>query len=372
MPDLFDRFTIGDLTLPSRIIMAPMTRSRASMEGVPSPLAPKYYGPRASAGLIITEASQVSAQGVGYIRTPGCYTDEMMAAWRKVTDAVHAEGGRIFLQIWHVGRTSHPDFHGGALPVAPSAIGYDGEVFTTEGKKTIVTPRALETDELPGIVADFAAAARRAIEVGFDGVEIHGGNSYLLDQFLRDGSNQRDDDYGGEIENRARFPLEVTDAVIAEVGARRVGYRFNPLNIPPFGMLDSDPKATFGHLTQALSARGLAYLHVLEPINMGGDVHGQEVSFEAPERLTPYFRTLFDGPLMANGGYTKETANAALASGEADLISFGSTFLANPDLPERFHTDAPLNAPDPETFYQGEEKGYTDYPTLTELEPSDA
>ena len=364
MPDLFDPFALGDLTLPNRIVMAPMTRSRASTDGVPSPLAPTYHAQRASAGLIVTEASQVSAQGVGYIRTPGCYTDEMMAEWRRVTDAVHAAGGRIFLQVWHVGRTSHPDFHGGELPVGPSSLGYDGEVFTAEGKKRIVSPRALKADELPGIVADFAAAARRAMDAGFDGVEIHGGNSYLLDQFVRDGSNQRTDAHGGSIENRARFPLEVTDAVVAEVGAERVGYRFNPLNIPPFGMLDSDPKATFGHLTRELSARGLAYLHVLEPINMGGDVHGQEVSFEAPERLTPHFRERFDGPLMANGGYTKETANAVLAAGEADLISFGSSFLANPDLPERFRRDAPLNAPDPETFYQGGEKGYTDYPAL--------
>ncbi|MEL6372273.1 MAG: alkene reductase [Pseudomonadota bacterium] len=367
MPDIFSSFTLGGLALPSRIVMAPMTRSRASMEGVPSPLAPTYYAQRASAGLIVTEASQISAQGVGYIRTPGCYTDEMVDAWSAVTETVHATGGRIYLQIWHVGRTSHPDFHGGTLPVAPSAIGYDGEVFTPDGKKTIVTPRALDASELPGIVEDFARAARNAMRAGFDGVEIHGANSYLLDQFLRDGSNQRDDAYGGSVENRARFPLEVVDAVIAEIGAAKTGYRINPLNIPPFGMLDSDPKATFGYLVGELSARSIGYLHVLEPLTTGGDVHGQEVAFEAPERLTPHFRSLFDGPLIANGGYTKATAEAALASGEADLIAFGALFLANPDLPERLRGDAPLNKPDPDTFYQGEEKGYTDYPTLAEV-----
>lgn len=366
MPDIFDSFALGGLTLPSRIVMAPMTRSRASMQGVPSPLAPTYYAQRATAGLIITEASQVSAQGIGYIRTPGNYTDEMVEGWKAVTEAVHEAGGRIFLQLWHVGRTSHPDFHGGNLPVGPSAIGYDGEVFTPEGKKTIVTPRALEASELPGIVEDFAAGARNAMRAGFDGVELHGGNSYLLDQFMRDGSNQREDDYGGSIEKRARFPLEVTDAVITEVGASKVGYRISPLNIPPFGMFDSTIKDTAGHLSKELSARGLAYLHVLEPLSTGGDVLGQEVSFEAPERVTPYLRSVFDGPLIANGSYTKETANAALASGEADLVSFGSSFLANPDLPLRLREDAPLNAPDPETFYQGEEKGYTDYPSLAE------
>ena len=230
---LFEAFDLGKLRLKNRMVMAPMTRSRASTGGIPSPLAPTYYSQRASAGLIITEASQVSAQGIGYIKTPGIYSDQMVEAWKKVTEAVHQAGGLIFLQLWHVGRTSHPDFHNGALPVAPSAIGYDGEVFTPEGKKKIVTPRALKIEEIPGIVEDFAKGARKAKAAGFDGVEIHGANSYLLDQFLRDGSNQRDDAYGGSLENRARFPLEVTQAVVSEWGSHQVGYRINPLNIPP-------------------------------------------------------------------------------------------------------------------------------------------
>lgn len=367
MPDLFEPIKVGNLQLPNRIIMAPMTRSRASMGGVPSEMAIEYYSQRASAGLIISEASQVSAQGIGYIKTPGNYTEEMIEAWKKIVEGVHRAGGRMFLQIWHVGRTSHPDFHGGELPVAPSAIGYEGEVFTPEGKKKIGTPRALAANEIPGVVEDFANAARNAIRAGFDGVEIHGGNSYLLDQFLRDGSNQRDDDYGGSIKNRARFPLEVTDAVIAEIGSSRVGYRLNPLNLPPFGMFDSDPKASFGHLVSELSKRRLTYLHVLEPVSTGGAVLDQDVSFEAPERLTPYFRELFSGPLMGNGGHTKDTANNAIESGELDLVSFGSSFLANPDLPARLKQDAHLNAPDPDTFYQGGAKGYIDYPRMDEV-----
>ena len=365
MPDLFSPFELGPLSLPSRIVMAPMTRSRASADGVPSAMAPEYYSQRASAGLIITEASQVSRQGVGYIRTPGIHTDAMVNAWREVTDAVHGAGGRIFLQLWHVGRTSHPDFHGGELPVAPSAIGYDGEVFTPEGPKKIVTPRALEADEIPGIVADFARGAANAMRAGFDGVEIHGANSYLLDQFLRDGSNRRTDRYGGSIENRARFPLEVTEAVIDAVGAERVGYRINPLNLPPMGMIDGDPKATFGYLVERLNGLRIAYLHVLEPLP--GSSLPIPAAMLPDERLTPHFRTLFDGPIIANGGYNRASANAALASGEADLVAFGASFLANPDLPRRLQEDAPLNAPDRDTFYQGEERGYIDYPPLDEV-----
>lgn len=365
---LFNEFSLGDLQLKNRMVMAPMTRSRASAEEIPSSLAPTYYSQRASAGLIITEATQVSAQGVGYIRTPGIYTETMVEAWKKVTEAVHQAGGMIFLQLWHVGRTSHPDFHHGELPVAPSAISYDGEVFTPQGKKKIVTPRALKTEEIPGVVEDFARGARNAKAAGFDGVEIHGANSYLLDQFLRDGSNQRDDEYGGSIENRARFCLEVARAVVDEWGANQVGYRMNPLNIPPFGMVDSHPKETFSYLVSQLNELHLAYLHVLEPV-AGFDVPTQETDAQAQqqgvaERLTPHFRTIFSGPLMANGGYTKESASKILSEDGADLVSFGTSFLANPDLPERFKQDAPLNESDQDTFYQGEEKGYTDYPTL--------
>ena len=363
---LSQEWRLGELTLKNRMVMAPMTRSRASMEGVQSPMAVQYYSERASAGLIITEASQVSAQGVGYIRTPGNYTPDMVEAWKNVTEAVHEKGGLIFLQLWHVGRTSHPDFHNGELPVAPSAVGYEGEVFTPEGKKKIVTPRALEPEEIPGIVEDFATAARNAKKAGFDGVEIHGANNYLLDQFLRDGANIRQDAYGGSIENRAKFPLEVTKAVIAEMGASRVGYRINPLNIPPYGMFDSDPKSTFGYLVSELNKLGIGYLHVLEPI-AGFEVPA-EVKTEkqeiAHERLTPHFREMFNGTLMVNGGYTKALASETLKERKADLVAFGIPFLANPDLPERFKKDAPLNTPDQETFYQGEAKGYIDYPTL--------
>lgn len=328
------------------------------MEGVPSGLAIEYYSQRASAGLIISEASQISSQGVGYIKTPGNYTDEMIEGWKRIVDGVHASGGRIFLQLWHVGRTSHPDFHGGQLPVGPSAIGYDGQAFTPDGLKKIVTPRALEVSELPGIAEDYAQAARNAMRAGFDGIELHGASGYLLDQFLRDGSNQREDDYGGSVENRARFPLEVVDAAISEIGAGKIGYRINPMNLPHFGMMDSDPKASFGYLVSELGKRELGYLHVIEPIVPGGMIEPPE------EPLMPHLRELFSGPIMGNGGYTKDTANAAIGAGDLDMVSFGVSFLANPDLPARFKANAALNEPDQDTFYQGEEKGLIDYPTM--------
>lgn len=363
---LFTDFTIGELRLKNRMVMAPMTRCRASAAGVPSPLAPTYYSQRAGAGLIITEASQVSPHGVGYINTPGIYSAEMVEAWKKVTEKVHLSDSLIFLQLWHVGRTSHPDFHQGELPVAPSAIGYDGEVYTHEGKKKIVTPRALERDEISQIVEQFANAARNAKIAGFDGVEIHGANGYLLDQFLRDGSNQREDDYGGSIKNRSRFPLEVVQAVVSEMGPFKVGYRINPLNLNPFGMIDSNPKDTFSHLVTRLNELDLAYLHVLEPLP------GHNFLPPEPfERLTPHFRNLFAGSLIVNGGYTKELANKIISEDGADLVAFGVPFLANPDLPLRFSLGSPLNEPDPLTFYQGDEKGYIDYPTLAVREVSE-
>ncbi|KAG1715558.1 putative 12-oxophytodienoate reductase 2 [Nymphon striatum] len=275
----------------------------------------------------------------------------MVQGWKAVTEAVHEKGGRIFLQLWHVGRVSHPDFHGGALPVAPSAIGFDGDAFTPEGPKKIVTPRALEVSELPGIVEDFAKGAANAIAAGFDGVEIHGANGYLLDQFMRDGSNQREDAYGGSVENRLRFPLEVTDAVVAEVGRDKVGFRINPANIPPMGTFDSDPAALFGQLAQALSQRELAYLHVFEP---GAAEFYTSQSGDIPAPLTPQLRAKFNGPLIANGGHGKDSATEMLAKGDADLIAFGSSFLANPDLPRRLAENIALNTPNRETFYQGE------------------
>ncbi|WNG36649.1 alkene reductase [Archangium violaceum] len=356
--NLLSPFRLGRLELKNRMVLAPMTRSRALVDGnVPNPLAATYYVQRASAGLLISEGTQVSPQGVGYIRTPGIHSPEQVAGWKKVTDAVHAVGGVIFAQLWHVGRISHPDFHDGQLPVAPSAIPVDGEVFTFKGKTRMVTPRALETEELPGIVEQFRRAAENAKEAGFDGVELHGSNGYLLDQFLRDGSNQRTDAYGGSIENRARFPLEVARAVVDVWGAERVGYRLSPQPYPYGGMTDSTPAETFSYMARELSRLKLGYLHVTEAVT------GKSAP-NAEQRITPLIRKAFQGTLIVNGGYDAQTGEAALSQGEADLVAYGVPFLANPDLPERFRHKAPLNSADFATFYSGEEKGYTDYPAL--------
>ncbi len=358
---LLSPWKLGELTLKNRLVMAPMTRSRALIEGnVPNPLAATYYAQRASAGLIVSEATQVSLQGVGYIRTPGIHSAEQVEGWRQVTDAVHAAGGLIFAQLWHVGRVSHPDFHGGELPVAPSAIKADGEVFTVNGKTKMVTPRALETDEIPGVVEQFRQGAINANAAGFDGVEIHGASSYLLDQFLQDGSNQRTDRYGGSIENRARFPLEVVAAVIDVFGANRVGYKVSP-NLALNSMSDSDPVATFGYLATELGKLGIGYLHAMEPIA------GPMAAPNGVERVTPHLRKAFSGTLIVGGGYDAASGERALTASEADLIAYGVPFLTSPDLPERFRRNAPPNAPDYATFYateKGDAVGYTDYPTL--------
>ena len=346
-PDLLSPYRVGAVDAANRVVLAPMTRSRALEGNVPNPLAAAYYVQRASAGLMVTEGTQVSPQGVGYIRTPGIHSAEQVAAWRVITDAVHRAGGRIFAQLWHVGRVSHPDFHGGALPVAPSAIGFEGKAFTHEGLKDVVTPRALALEEIPGIVEQFRAGARNALEAGFDGVEIHGANGYLLDQFVRDGSNQRTDQYGGSVANRLRLPLEVTKAVVEVWGGERVGYRISP-TLPYNGMSDSDARTTFSVLAAELSALGIAYLHVIDPA-------------AAANRILPLLRTRFTGTFIVNGGFDLETARAAIERDEADMVSFGSPFIANPDLPERFRTGAPLATPDKATFYSGEEKGYIDY-----------
>ncbi len=348
---LLEPYQLGPVHLSNRIVMAPMTRSRAIDGNIPNPLAETYYRQRAGAGLIISEATQVSPQGVGYIRTPGIHSPEQIAAWRKITAAVTREGGKIFLQLWHVGRISHPDFHGGELPVAPSAIAPDGEVFTAQGPKKMVTPRALDLSELPGIVEQFRKGAENAKAAGFDGVELHGANGYLLDQFTRDGTNHRTDAYGGPIENRVRLPLEVTKAVIDVWGKERVGYRVSPTG-PYNSMSDSDPSATFSYLTQRLSELGIGYLHVVDPA-------------KAENRVAPQLRKLFDGTFIINGGYDEASGNTAIANGEADLVAYGVPFLANPDLPHRFGRKAALNAPDQATFYAGEDKGYTDYPALS-------
>lgn len=357
MNTLFTPFTIGDLELRNRILMAPLTRGRAGRDRVPNDIMVEYYRQRATAGLIISEATIVSPQGAGWVNSPGIYNGDQVRAWQRVTHAAHDEGGRIFLQLWHMGRASHPDFQpGNALPVAPSAIANRGETHTYTGKKPYPTPRALETDEIAGIVADFANATRLAHEAGFDGVEIHAANGYLIDQFLRDGTNQRTDRYGGSVENRARFLLEVTEAVTSAWKPGRVGVRLSPTGA--FNdMSDSDPAAIFGHAASQLNRFGLAYLHVTEP------VPGHPFATDLPP-VAPLLRRTFKGPFILNGGYDAASGARAIDEDQADLIAYGVPFLANPDLVERFRLGAPLNPPDFATFYWGDSKGYTDYPAL--------
>lgn len=355
---LFIPIELGALALPNRIAMAPLTRNRAGPGNVPRAMNVRYYQQRASAGLVITEATQVSPQGLGYPNTPGIHSAAQVAGWRQVTDAVHARGGRIVLQLWHVGRISHPSLQpDGALPVAPSAIRPAGDAITFEGPQPFVTPRALETDEIPGIIEQYRQGAINAREAGFDGVEVHAANGYLLDQFLRDGANRRTDAYGGALENRARLLLEVTQAVVEVWGAERVGARLSPINA--FNdMADSDPQATFTYAARELGRLGLAYLHVVELENAN---EAEGARFDATE-----MRKAFGGPYMANAGYDRAQAEAALAAGTADLVAFGKLYLANPDLVERFARGAPLNEPDKATFYGGDERGYTDYPALAD------
>jgi len=339
------------------MVMAPMTRCRAIAGNVPGPLSVTYYGQRASAGLIITEGSQVSPKGVGYDRTPGIYSPDQVEGWKNVTRAVHERGGHIFLQLWHVGRMSHPDFLGGDLPVAPSALAVNEEIHTPRGKKKIPVPRALDPDEIPVIIQQFRQGAKNAREAGFDGVEIHGANGYLLDQFLRDGSNKRSDNYGGNLENRIRLVLEVTRAVISEWDAKRVGYRLSP-HFLIHGMSDSNPRETFVRCAEELSRIGIGYIHLIEPV-------GGRLGITEPDaQIASLIRAKFDGTLILNGGYDAASGNDAIEQGAADLISFGAPFLANPDLPERFRKNASLNSADSSTYYTGEEKGYTDYPVM--------
>lgn len=357
--NLFSPIQLGRYTLPNRIVMAPLTRNRAIAGNVPHELNALYYEQRASAGLIIAEATQVCPEGQGYPATPGIHSAEQVEGWKLVTQAVHAKGGRIFLQLWHVGRISHPDLQpNGQLPVAPSAIAPQGMASTYEGEKPFVTPRALETHEIPGIVEQYRKGAEHALAAGFDGVEIHNANGYLLDQFLRDGVNHRTDRYGGSIENRVRLPLEVVEAVVGVWGADRVGIRISPSST--FNdMSDSNPEAHFSYFVEQLNRYDLAYLHVLEPSE--SDLrHG---GIAVPTR---HFRPLYKGLLMVNWDYDMEKGNAVIASGEADLVSYGQLFIANPDLPERFKLKASLNKPNPATFYGGTAEGYTDYPTLQE------
>jgi N-ethylmaleimide reductase len=355
---LFTPFTLGDLTLPNRIVMAPLTRNRAKPEGdVPSDLSVEYYVQRATAGLLITEGTQVSPEGQGYLHTPGIYSDAQVAGWKKVTSAVHAAGGRIFAQLWHVGRVSHTSLQpNGAAPVGPSAITADTKVYIETGFAQASEPRALETSEIARLVEDFRIAAENAKKAGFDGVELHGANGYLIDQFLRDGSNKRTDAYGGSIENRTRLLAEVLAALTSVWPAKQVGVRFSPFS--KFGDIsDSDPMATFTAAITRADQAGLGYVHMIE-----GDTGG---SRELPPGADlSVFRKAFRGAYLANNGYDRASAIAAVESGAADLIAFGRQFISNPDLVARLERNAPLNAPKPATFYGGGAEGYTDYPTL--------
>ena len=355
---LFEPYQLGPITLPNRLVMAPLTRNRAVAGLVPNPLAVEYYGQRASAGLLVTEASQVSQQGQGYQDTPGIYSREQVAGWRKVTDRVHDRGGRIFIQLWHVGRISHVSLQeNNQPPVAPSAIRAKGKTFVGGTFADVSEPRALTLEEIPGIIESFRRGAANALQAGFDGVEIHGANGYLLDQFAKDGANRRTDGYGGSIENRARLMLEVSKAVVAEAGAGRTGIRISPVT-PANDISDSNPQPLFDHIVDHLNALKLVYIHVIEGATGG------------PRDIAPFdygsLRRRFSGAYIANNGYDLELANKVLAANEADLIAFGKPFISNPDLVERLKRGASLNVPDKATFYGGGAKGYTDYPVLGE------
>ena len=356
---LFQPYPLGPLTLANRIVMAPLTRNRAGEGLVPSPLASTYYAQRASAGLIITEATQVSAQAQGYQDTPGLYTQDQIDGWRTVTDAVHARGGRIFVQLWHVGRISHVDLQpGNAAPVSASALRAQTKTFVNNGFVDVSEPRALDIDELPAIVDDFRQAAANAIAAGFDGVEIHGANGYLLEQFIKDGANQRTDAYGGSVENRARLLLEVTAAVAREIGADRTGVRISPVSPANAISTVSDPQPQYDYIVDQLSALGIVYLHVVEGATGG------------PRDVAPFdfdgLRRRFNGTYLANNGYDLQLASARVSEGKADLVAFGRPFISNPDLVERLKRGAALAALNPATLYGGGAEGYTDYPTLAE------
>ncbi|MFP3341876.1 alkene reductase [Halomonas sp. SIMBA_159] len=359
---LFTPTTLGSLNIPNRVIMAPLTRSRTP-DSVPGKMQEAYYGQRAGAGLIISEATNISPTARGYVYTPGIWTDEQEAGWKGVVNAVHAKGGRIALQLWHVGRVSHEMVQpNGQQPVAPSALKGEGaQCFVefedgTAGQHPTSTPRALETDEIPGIVDDYRQAAIRAKRAGFDMVEVHAANAYLLNQFLATGTNQRTDQYGGSLENRARFPLEVVDAVIEVYGAERVGIRMTPF-IELFGLTDDEPEAMAFYMAEQLSKRGLAYLHLNEPNWAGGDI-------TFPAGFREQMRERFSGSLIYCGNYDAEHAEVRISENTTDAVAFGRPYIANPDLPERFRVNAPLTEPNHETFYGGDEKGYTDYPFM--------
>lgn len=355
---LLEKIRIGDLELKNRMAMAPMTRSRADQNGVAKDITTLYYVQRASAGLIISEGVNISAQAQGSPFTPGLYTADQVVAWKKVTDAVHAAGGVIFAQLWHTGRVGHSIDKNGQLPVSASAVAITGQQhYTSQGPKDYETPRALTTEEVKQVVADYKTAAINAKEAGFDGIELHGAFGYLPNQFLVDGVNQRIDEYGGSIENRSRFVLEVMQGFIDVWGANRVGIKLSP-SIPYNGMIDSNPEALFGYLIGKLNEMPLAYLQLMQPMfPLDGLPH-------YPKDVLTTFGSLFDKTIMVNGGYDRNTGEAEIESGRADMVSYGAAFLANPDLPKRFEVNAVLNTPDRATMYGGGEKGYTDYPAL--------
>src|ERR1700758_3595810 len=367
MSKLFSTTEIGPYRLSHRVVMAPLTRMRSDPGDIPSDLMVEYYTQRASeGGLIISEATPVSIRGYGYAGAPGIYSDSQIAGWRRVTDAVHSEGGRIFQQLWHVGRQSHVDLQpNGEAPVAPSAIAAEGYAYTKHGEAPFSMPRALELNEIPSIIEEFRSGAERALRAGFDGVEIHGANGYLPDQFLQDGTNKRTDEYGGPIQNRARFLLEVTRAAISVWGPDRVGVRISPSGT--YGsMSDSNPQATFSYVVTELDRLGIAYLHVVEPRIKGIE---EIVKGQAPI-AAQHLRRKFSRTLIAAGGFTGESAAAVVASGDADFVAFGRHFISNPDLPERLRRNLPLSRYDRSTFYGGDGRGYIDYPTHTDLAPA--
>ncbi|MEP9378055.1 alkene reductase [Aquabacter sp. CN5-332] len=356
-PSLFDSYTLGKITLSNRVVMAPLTRNRAGAGFVPGDLAVEYYAQRASAGLIITEATQISQQGQGYQDTPGIYSEAQVAGWKKITEAVHAKGGRIVAQLWHVGRVSHTSLQpNGGAPVAPSAITAKTKTFVNNSFAETSAPRALELSEIPGLIEDYRRAAANAIKAGFDGVEIHGANGYLIDQFLRDGANKRTDAYGGSIENRARLLIEVMAAVIAEIGAARTGLRLSPVT-PANDLSDSNPQVLFNHVVDELEKLHPVYIHVVEGATGGPRDVAPDFSFEELHRR-------YSGTWIVNNGYDLDLAQTVIAAGKADLIAFGKPFISNPDLVERFKRAAPLNELDRDTLYGGGAKGYIDYPAL--------
>ncbi|WP_233889757.1 alkene reductase [Paraburkholderia flagellata] len=351
MPTLFDPIKLGALELRNRIVMAPLTRMRAVDQRAPGPLNEEYYVQRASAGLILTEATSVTSQGVGYPNTPGIWAEHQVQAWSHVTEAVHRAGGKIVIQLWHVGRVSDPVYLDGEQPVAPSAVAPEGHVTLSNPRKAYDVPRALQTDEIPGIVEDFRRAAQNAKRAGFDGVELHAANGYLFDQFLHDGSNKRTDRYGGSIENRARFLLEAVDAVLTVWPADRVGIHLNLMS-SSYSMSDSDPVSLFGYVAEELNQRRLAFIFGRESLN-------------TPRRIAPLVRERFKGAFIANDGLTPESARRLVEEGEADAVAFGKLYIANPDLVERLRLEAPFNPLDANTIYGPGSAGYTDYPSIT-------